>query len=194
MTFAYDPHQYTKLISRLAKRFAWACGPNGITHEDLMQAGYTGLAIAARKFDPARKIKFITYAMWWVRSEIAVQAGLMARAVRVPRDTAQKAYHAGEAFSLTALSLDHPEQAWLAEGDAPDTEEPESDAPERVSEAMGQLPERHRRVLHLRFFRDATLKDIGLELGVSRERARQLEAEALEMARAVMPCNPLVGS
>ena len=70
-------------------------------------------------------------------------------------------------------------------------DERESEAPERVVremeasrvwEAMGGLPERHRSVLVRRYGLDdrepATLAELSDELGVSRERVRQLQREA----------------
>ena len=47
---------------------------------------------------------------------------------------------------------------------------------------MASLPERERRVIELRFGLDGDpqpLESIGKELGISRERVRQLEADAL---------------
>ena len=60
-----------------------------------------------------------------------------------------------------------------------------------------ELPERTRRVLELRFgLADGpplTLGEIGRELGVSRERVRQLEAEGLRRLRlALRPLRPLL--
>jgi RNA polymerase primary sigma factor len=56
---------------------------------------------------------------------------------------------------------------------------------EWLREAMGTLPERHRHVLLRRYGLDdrelATLADLGEELGVSRERVRQLQREAERM-------------
>jgi len=52
-----------------------------------------------------------------------------------------------------------------------------------VRRAVGRLPDDHRRVLELRFGLDVepqSLEAIGRELGISRERVRQLEGEALE--------------
>ena len=53
---------------------------------------------------------------------------------------------------------------------------------EWLREVMGTLPERHRHVLVRRYGLDdrepATLADLGQELGVSRERVRQLQREA----------------
>jgi RNA polymerase primary sigma factor len=51
-----------------------------------------------------------------------------------------------------------------------------------VRRAVGKLPERERRVLELRFGFDGeaqTLEAIGKELGITRERVRQLETDAL---------------
>ena len=50
------------------------------------------------------------------------------------------------------------------------------------SEAIAQLPERERRIVELRFGiggEPKALEAIGKELGITRERVRQLEAEAL---------------
>ena len=53
---------------------------------------------------------------------------------------------------------------------------------ERVREAVEALPERQRRILELRFGFDTeplSLEAIGRELGITRERVRQLEADAM---------------
>jgi RNA polymerase primary sigma factor len=51
-----------------------------------------------------------------------------------------------------------------------------------VRQALAQLPERERRILELRFGIDGepkSLEAIGAELGLTRERIRQLETQAL---------------
>jgi RNA polymerase primary sigma factor len=53
---------------------------------------------------------------------------------------------------------------------------------ESVRRALGELPERQRRILELRFGFEGeprSLESIGKELGITRERVRQLEAEAM---------------
>ena len=42
----------------------------GLTMEELVEAGKEGLKIACKKFDPSRKFKFISYAVWYIRQAI----------------------------------------------------------------------------------------------------------------------------
>jgi RNA polymerase primary sigma factor len=42
----------------------------GISYLDLIHEGNLGLMEAARRFDPDRNVKFISYAVWWVRQSI----------------------------------------------------------------------------------------------------------------------------
>lgn len=57
---------------------------------------------------------------------------------------------------------------------------------QRLSDAMGSLDPRERYIVEQRMLRDEemSLADLGRELGVSRERARQLEARAKEKLKA----------
>src|SRR6185503_9989106 len=43
-----------------------------------------GLMTAARKFDPDRGVKFISYAVWWIRQAIQAAIARHGRPVRVP--------------------------------------------------------------------------------------------------------------
>ena len=68
---------------------------------------------------------------------------------------------------------------------APDPEEEATDSLRRleVRRALAALPERERRIIELRFGLDAepiALEAIGKQLGITRERVRQLERDALE--------------
>ena len=42
----------------------------GESMEKLIEAGYKGLELAAKKFDPQRGFKFIAYAVWFIRASI----------------------------------------------------------------------------------------------------------------------------
>jgi len=51
---------------------------------DLVQEGYIGLLRAAKRFDPDRKIRFSTYARWWVRAQMTRAIDHNGRPVRLP--------------------------------------------------------------------------------------------------------------
>jgi RNA polymerase primary sigma factor len=56
----------------------------GLPLTDLIGEGNLGLMTAARKFDPDQGVKFISYAVWWIRQSILASLARQGRAVRVP--------------------------------------------------------------------------------------------------------------
>jgi RNA polymerase primary sigma factor len=115
--------------------------------------------------------------------EVAKQAKLPLKQVREVR-------HAARAVT----SLDRPigsenegafGDLFAAEGDQPEQEVTVSLEEEVLRRAVAQLPDREREVVKMRYGlngdRDpASLEAIGRELGLTRERVRQIEAKALE--------------
>jgi RNA polymerase nonessential primary-like sigma factor len=75
----------------------------------------------------------------------------------------------------------------IQEGDDSSNEPVAAFGSERLSAFIGELNERQRLVLQRRFGLDGTpvqsLADIGRDLGISRERARQIQEEALKRLR-----------
>ena len=59
-----------RFVVSVAKKFQ----NRGVPLVDLIGEGNLGLMTAARKFDPDRGVKFISYAVWWIRQ--AVQAAI----------------------------------------------------------------------------------------------------------------------
>lgn len=58
----------------------------GVLLEDLINEGNEGLMIAARKFNPVENpgIKFISYAVWWVKQRILALLAKQGKVVRIP--------------------------------------------------------------------------------------------------------------
>lgn len=73
-----------RFVISVAKKFQ----NRGVTLIDLIQEGNVGLVTAARKFDVDQGVKFISYAVWWIRQAILAALANQGRAVRVPLNRA----------------------------------------------------------------------------------------------------------
>ncbi len=69
-----------RFVVNVAKNFmGW-----GVPLTDLIAAGNLGLLEAAKRFDPDRDVKFISYAVWWIRQAIMQTIFQQTGAVRIP--------------------------------------------------------------------------------------------------------------
>ena len=63
-------HELTRAYLRLVIAMASKFRHYGLPMPDLVSEGNVGLMMAAARFEPARKVRFSTYASWWIRSSI----------------------------------------------------------------------------------------------------------------------------
>ncbi|HZB91385.1 MAG TPA: RNA polymerase factor sigma-32, partial [Stellaceae bacterium] len=78
---------YTRLVIATAIRFR----AYGLPLGDLVQEGNVGLLQAAARFEPAREVRFSTYANWWIRSAMQDYVLRNWSIVRTGSTAAQKA-------------------------------------------------------------------------------------------------------
>jgi len=225
-----------RFVVSYAKRYR-GCG---LSFLDLINEGNIGLIEAAKRFDPDKGVKFITYAVWWVRQSIIHALSDQSGAFRLPQKQANLLYRIGRAqanlrtelkrtpsteeiatkmevtveevstllqvsddnISLSAL-IDEEHDFHLADKLKQDTI-PAADLVLLKNSLRGllrgaltELDPKEERVLRLRFGLDGaepkTLKEIGEMMNLSRERIRQIEAQALDKLHRSQKCQQLRG-
>ena len=62
----------------------------GLPFEDLLNEGNVGLIEAAHRFDASKDIKFISYAIWWIRKSILKALSEQSHTVRLPYSQMKK--------------------------------------------------------------------------------------------------------
>ena len=88
----------------------------GLSFLDLIHEGSLGLMEAARRFDPDRNVKFISYAVWWVRQAIFQALSEQHRIFRLPQKLSGQVSKVGSARNTLAQELDRaPTTAELAQ-------------------------------------------------------------------------------
>ncbi len=156
---------------------------------ELIDAAWIGLCIAALSYDSTRGTTFCTYAHWQIRSKL--QRALRDCEIRFGIRSAFKKQTRIASFSemkgvdplgeQNCRQHSYPFDIW-------DDREPEEEIadelhPELQALLFFFLDKRDAEVLSRRVFNEETLQDIAKDLMLSRERVRQLEARALRKLR-----------
>jgi RNA polymerase primary sigma factor len=90
-----------RFVVSVAKKFQ----NRGVPLMDLIGEGNLGLMTAARKFDPDRGVKFISYAVWWIRQAIQAAIARHGRPVRVPLNRTADLNRLGRVTTLLTEKL-----------------------------------------------------------------------------------------
>ncbi len=196
----------------------------GLSLLDLINEGNLGLFKAAKRFDSTKDVKFISYAVWWIRQSIQKALFEQVGAVRIPpnkltlvnrfkralvqnggdyeRTMAMPEFAGSEQDivevmeKIVDISLDAPISDDGTSGDSVSSlmdvlgtdgnQEDEMEKNERkalIDEILKSLPRREEEILRMFYgldtVEDTTLKDIGEDLKLSRERVRQIKNKTL---------------
>ena len=77
----------------------------GVSIPDLVNEGNVGLMRAARKFDETKGVRFISYAVWWIRQAMLQAIAEQSRIVRVPIGRVDRANLVARKARLLSQSL-----------------------------------------------------------------------------------------
>ncbi len=180
---------YERHKALLYKESIWAAGRSVASVDECLSHASEALLIAMKSFDTTRgECKFSTYLVRAVRSR-NFKSQHAHGAIRVPytgyktnRNAAEKANSCGSLSGMDRENFDVAEN----DCDSPLTLLSEREDIERLHSAMSLLSDRRKFVLTRRFFDGLTLKVVGEELGVTKERVRQIETDALAKLREYM--------
>ena len=213
-----------RFVVRIAKQYDGL----GVPLLDLIDEGNLGLMRAIERFDPSKGVRFLTYAIWWIRQAILRAIQRQSRNVPIPRErrdlrkSVEQAYYdylhdTGEEPSVEeiarALNIPHEEvekardlvfqeisldaevipgedrlrlEDILTETTRPSPKEvwQREETVRKVREILEkELSPREARILKMYFGigypEPRSLEEIGKEMGVSRERIRQIKDRAL---------------
>lgn len=216
-----------RFVVAVAKRYRHI---NEVPFEDLIAVGNLGLMRAAQRFDSEKNVRFISYAVWWIRQAMIqvvsshgnpirlplnrVHTGLRIKkleetlikklnrrptieelaeaAMMKPKDLSKFLRDVPSVVSMDSTPVDSEEDLFLRDVITDYDSDPLVEAEKKALDdelelVLSSLSDRERVVLLHRFglhdTKSYTLEEIGRLLGVTRERVRQIESQALAKLR-----------
>ena len=174
-----------RFVTQVARKYAGM----GIDVEDLISFGNLGLIKAAKKFDPTKGFKFISFAVWYVRAEITKALDNYSRTVRIPS-------HKTNVEESKTVNFDSPvniEKSPESYGDRYLQSEREKsnleieDLKKDLDRALKTLKPKQRKAIEMYYCIghdfSKSMDQIGKEMNVTKERVRQLINQAIEKLR-----------
>ena len=181
----------------------------GLDLPDLIAEGNLGLMKAIEHFDWSKQLRFISYAVWWVRQSILQSLNENARTIRLPVNVVQELHKAKKELEKAGVEL--PEKfinlPYTVNLDSPLNEEgdtlldvlnnpnaeladanlsTEQTLKEKLLSMLDVLDEREKIIIQDYFGLSGstrTLEDIGNDFDLTKERVRQIKEKALRKLR-----------
>ena len=187
---------------------------------DLIQEGLIGLCRAAEEFDRTKNIKFISYAVWWIRAMMMKYNDDYRELIRIPVNQSNhfkkidyiignKEYISDEEIKQildisdsmiqnynTRCTFEYIDAYFDTDTELERQYASDDDAEKNVKnyglskhllKAINQLEEREQKIIKMLYFNDIKVHYpyIGKEIGLSPERVRQLETQALKKLKSL---------
>lgn len=237
LAYAGNDSAYNKVMNanlRFVITVAKKYQNQGLELEDLVAEGNLGLVKAYHKFDLDKNVKFITYAVWWIRQSILNAIHENAKMIRLPLNKIANITKLSKVFESLAQELGR-EPTHYELVDAVDDpvlledaaflytviglDEPHTDNDDTLKNVLPADPTynelqyrddmfkleldvvlqdftgREKKILYMYYgigqVRAYTLKEIGIDMGLTRERIRQIKEKVLERLRRKHRSEPL---
>lgn len=181
----------------------------GMDLSDLIAEGNLGLMKAIKNFDWSKKLRFISYAVWWIKQSIIQSLNENSRTIRLPVNVVQEMHRAKKEAQKTNKDMDEkfaslPKVIDLdmninEEGDTlvdlienmnavqPDEGFNTAELLKmKMREILNVLDDREKSIIEDYFGMSGTprtLEDIGTDFGLTKERVRQIKEKALRKLR-----------
>lgn len=181
----------------------------GLDFPDLIAEGNYGLMKAIENFDWSKKLRFISYAVWWIRQSILQSLNENARTIRLPVNVVQELHKAKKELDNAGVELPEKfvnlpytvdlDNPLNEEGDTlmdvlinPNAESADSNLSteqtlkDKLLSMLDVLDERERVIVEDYFGLTGstrTLEDIGNDFDLTKERVRQIKEKALRKLR-----------
>jgi len=176
----------------------------GLDLLDLISEGNIGLIKSADRFDPSSGLKFISYAVWWIKQSMMAALCEYSRTIRIPSNLIQESQRNKKNDNVNEMSYTLPFCVDLnrpinEDGDElidivrdPNEQNPENifqnsdEIRKRVSAILSILDEREKTIIEKYFGLngvESNLDDLGEEFNCTKERIRQLKDKAIKKLR-----------
>jgi RNA polymerase primary sigma factor len=162
---------------------------NGAAISDLISEGNLGLVKAIQKFDASKDVKFISYAVWWIRN--AMQEFIKKRQASLNIEKEEEVLNK----PLFSKGIPDNEDEWIEKRDVVLSDEEDEEKRELhknqrkvIDTLMSKLCGREKAIIEKYYGiygnKSKNLEELGKELGITKERVRQIKEQGLKKLRS----------